>query len=128
MDSFEDGKNAELERRLEERGWIRQDGTRREPGCCRLLWVPTLRGSSGVVGTRPYALRHTSAIINLARGENVKTVSALLGHADASYALDLYVGFIPAITRGLANRYVGKGLATGADDDEVANGLRDNFQ
>ena len=26
---------------------------------------------------------------------------------DASYTLDLYVGFIPATTRGLANRYVG---------------------
>lgn len=76
---------------------------------------------------RPLAHPETRAIINLARGENVKTVSALLGHADASYALDLYVGFIPAITRGLANRYVGRGLATGADD-EVANGLRDNFQ
>ena len=32
----------------------------------------------------------------------------LLGHADASYTLDLYVGFIPATTRGLANRYVGR--------------------
>ena len=33
----------------------------------------------------------------------------LLGHADASYTLDLYVGFIPATTRGLANRYAGGG-------------------
>ena len=41
-------------------------------------------------------------------GENIKTVSALLGHADASYTLDLYVGFIPATTRGLADRYVGR--------------------
>lgn len=67
---------------------------------------------AGFEGTRPYALRHTFATINLARGENIKTVSALLGHADASYTLDLYVGFIPATTRGLASRYVG-GLAPG---------------
>lgn len=39
-------------------------------------------------GTRPYALRPTFATINLARGENIKTVSVLLGHADASYTLD----------------------------------------
>ena len=63
---------------------------------------------AGFAGTRPYALRHTFATINLARGENIKTVSVLLGHADASYTLDLYVGFIPATTRGLANRYVGR--------------------
>lgn len=64
---------------------------------------------AGFTGTRPYALRHTFATINLARGENIKTVSVLLGHADASYTLDLYVGFIPATTRGgLANRYVGR--------------------
>lgn len=62
---------------------------------------------AGFAGTRPYALRHTFATINLARGENIKTVSALLGHADASYTLDLYVGFIPSTTRGLGNRYVG---------------------
>ena len=28
-------------------------------------------------------------------------------YADASYTLDLYVGFIPSTTRGLGNRYVG---------------------
>lgn len=67
---------------------------------------------AGFAGTRPYALRHTFVTINLARGENIKTVSVLLGHADASYTLDLYVGFIPATTRGLANRYVGR-LAPG---------------
>lgn len=67
---------------------------------------------AGFAGTRPYALRHTFATINLARGENIKTVSVLLGNADASYTLDLYAGFIPATTRGLANRYVGR-LAPG---------------
>ena len=57
---------------------------------------------------RPYALRHTYATINLARGENIKSVSTLMGHKDASYTLDLYVGFIPSTTRGFADRYVGR--------------------
>ena len=81
----------------------------------------------GFAGTRPYALRHTFATINLARGENIKTVSALLGHADASYTLDLYVGFIPATTRGLADRYVGR-LAPGLVDGKGRHGLKEDFQ
>ena len=82
---------------------------------------------AGFVGTRPYALRHTFAIINLARGENIKTVSVLLGHADASYTLDLYVGFIPATTRGLANRYVGR-LVPGLVDGGGKHGLKEDFR
>lgn len=35
----------------------------------------------GFEGVRPYALRHTFATINLARGENIKTISVILGHA-----------------------------------------------
>lgn len=82
---------------------------------------------AGFAGTRPYALRHTFATINLARGENIKTVSALLGHADASYTLDLYVGFIPATTRGLANRYVGR-LVPGLVDGGGKHGLEEDFR
>lgn len=78
---------------------------------------------AGFAGTRPYALRYTFATINLARSENAKTVSVLLGHADASYTLGLYVGFIPANTRGLANRYVGR-LVTGLVDDGESMDLR----
>lgn len=82
---------------------------------------------AGFAGTRPYALRHTFATINLARGENIKTVSVLLGHADASYTLDLYVGFIPATTRGLANRYVGR-LVPGLVDGGEKHGLKEDFR
>ena len=78
-------------------------------------------------GTRPYALLPTFASINLARGENIKTVSVLLGHADASYTLDLYVGFIPATTRGLANRYVGR-LVPGLVDGGGKHGLKEDFR
>lgn len=82
---------------------------------------------AGFAGTRPYALRHTFATINLARGENIKTVSALLGHADASYTLDLYVGFIPATTRGLADRYVGR-LVPGLVNGREKHGLEEDFR
>lgn len=71
------------------------------------LWEKFIN-KNGFSGTRPYALRHTFATINLARGENVKTISTLLGHKDASYTLDLYVGFIPSTTHGLADRYVAR--------------------
>ena len=54
-------------------------------------------------------------------------MSALLGHADASYTLDLYVGFIPATTRGLADRYVGR-LAPGLVDGKGKHGLKEDFQ
>lgn len=62
---------------------------------------------NGFVDMRPYALRHTFATLNLKRGENIKTISIILGHADASYTLDLYVGYIPSSSFGLASRYMG---------------------
>ena len=62
----------------------------------------------GFEGVRPYALRHTFATINLARGENIKTISVILGHASPSYTLDLYVGYIPSTSRELSNRYVSR--------------------
>ena len=60
-------------------------------------------------GDRRYGGREASA--RARDGErvpekNIKTVSVLLGHADASYTLNLYLGFTPATTRELANRYV----------------------
>lgn len=55
----------------------------------------------------PYALRHTFATLNLKEGENIETIAILLGHADASYTLDPYVGYIPSSTFGLASRYMG---------------------
>lgn len=34
INAFEDEKNAELERRLEERGWVRRGDEKKEPGRC----------------------------------------------------------------------------------------------
>ena len=60
----------------------------------------------GFGSTRLYALRHTFATLNLARGENIKIISQILGHANASYTLDLYVGYVSSTGTGLANRYM----------------------
>lgn len=60
----------------------------------------------GLGGIRPYSLRHTFATLNLAAGENIKTISVIMGHASAAYTLDLYVGYLPSTSSGLSNRYV----------------------
>lgn len=57
-------------------------------------------------GTRPYALRHTFATLNLANGENIKTVSVLMGHASSAYTLDLYAGYVPNTGLGIGTRYM----------------------
>ena len=60
----------------------------------------------GFEGVRPYALRHTFATINLARGENIKTLSVLMGHESPSYTLDLYAGYVPNTAMGIGSRYI----------------------
>lgn len=57
-------------------------------------------------GVRPYALRHTFATLNLANGENIKTVSVLMGHASSAYTLDLYAGYVPNTGIGIGVRYM----------------------
>lgn len=61
---------------------------------------------AGFGDIRPYALRHTFATLNLANGENIKTVSVLLGHKSSAYTLDLYAGYVPMTGVGLGIRYM----------------------
>lgn len=61
---------------------------------------------AGFENIRPYALRHTFATLNLANGENIKTVSVLLGHKSSAYTLDLYAGYVPMTGVGLGTRYM----------------------
>lgn len=63
-------------------------------------------GAAGFEGIRPYALRHTFATLNLANGENIKTVSVLMGHASSAYTLDLYAGYVPNTGIGIGSRYM----------------------
>lgn len=57
-------------------------------------------------GVRPYALRHTFATLNLANGENIKTVAVLMGHASSAYTLDLYAAYVPNTGIGIGTRYM----------------------
>ena len=62
--------------------------------------------NAGFEGVRPYALRHTFATLNLANGENIKTVAVLMGHASSAYTLDLYAGDVPNTGIGIGTRYM----------------------
>ena len=59
---------------------------------------------AGFEGVRPYALRHTFATLNLANGENIKTVAVLMGHASSAYTLDLYAAYVPNTGIGIGTR------------------------
>ena len=61
---------------------------------------------TGFEGVRPYALRHTFATLNLANGENIKTVAVLMGHASSAYTLDLYAAYVPNTGIGIGTRYM----------------------
>lgn len=68
-------------------------------------WLKFAAGA-GFEGVRPYALRHTFATLNLANGENIKTVSVLMGHASFAYTLDLYAAYVPNTGIGIGTRYM----------------------
>ena len=51
-----------------------------------------------------HSLRHTAASLALADGENVKVVSEMLGHADASITLNVYAHVMPTQHRNRADR------------------------
>lgn len=70
---------------------------------------------NGFSGIRPYSLRHTYATLNLANGENIKTVSVLMGHESPSYTLDLYAGYVPNTARGIGGRYLSYIRSAGQD-------------
>ena len=71
----------------------------------RKQWVKFI-DENGFSGIRPYALRYTYATQNLANGENIKTVSVLMGHESPSYTLDLYAGYVPNTALGIGDRYI----------------------
>ena len=77
-------------------------------------------GAAGFEGIRPYALRHTFATLNLANGENIKTVSVLMGHASSAYTLDLYAGYVPNTGIGIGSRYMSFLRAAGSSRSSYA--------
>lgn len=55
---------------------------------------------------RLYCLRHTFATINIANGENIKMIAAIMGHKNSAYTLDLYAAYVPNTGIGLGKRYM----------------------
>ena len=70
------------------------------------ILAPRFAAEAGFEGVRPYALRHTFATLNLANGENIKTVAVLMGHASSAYTLDLYAAYVPNTGIGIGTRYM----------------------
>ncbi len=60
--------------------------------------------SAGLRHMRFHDLRHTSATLGLAAGENIKVVQERLGHASAKTTLDVYAKAVPTLQREAAAR------------------------
>lgn len=58
----------------------------------------------GVPKTRFHDLRHTYAVISLKQGDDVKTVQENLGHATATFTLEVYAHVTAHMKQGSANR------------------------
>lgn len=59
---------------------------------------------AGLVGFRPYDLRHTAASLLLAAGEHPKVVSELLGHSRIALTLDTYSSVAPNLVERATDR------------------------
>lgn len=64
---------------------------------------------------RPYDLRHTSATLLLAAGENIKVISERLGHTSSVLTLDVYSHVLPHMQQGAATKLEAL-LATGPSE------------
>ena len=77
-----------------------------------------LRAREGLTDITPHTLRHFSASVLVAGGEDVLTVSGRLGHADATTTLRVYSHLMPGRDRHAAN-FLGQlmaGAGLGAAD------------
>ena len=61
----------------------------------RYHYKPTLKSAGLPATMRVYDLRHSSATLLLAAGENVKVISERLGHASVTLTLDVYSHVLP---------------------------------
>ena len=69
------------------------------------VWYPALRkaGMDEIAGLVPHSLRHTYASLAIARGSDVKTLQAVMGHASAVETLDTYADLWPDKSDDVAN-------------------------
>jgi len=63
-----------------------------------------LLARAGIHRLRFHDLRHSSATLSLAAGENVKVVQERLGHASAKMTLDVYAKAVPGLQKEAAAR------------------------
>ena len=63
-----------------------------------------LAASVGAPNARVHDLRHTYAVLSLQNGDDVKTVQGNLGHATASFTLDVYGHVSERMKEDSANR------------------------
>jgi integrase len=69
----------------------------------RTVFHPLL-DKAGIRRIRFHDLRHTSATLGIAAGENVKVVAERLGHSSAKLTLDVYAKALPTLQRDAAAR------------------------
>ena len=85
------------------------------------LFKRTLKAAD-LPGINFHALRHTFATRALEAGMDVKVLSSILGHAQASTTLNLYAHALPDHKRDSMEKmrsFYGAGFDTNADDDET---------
>ena len=63
-----------------------------------------IAASIGRPDARPHDLRHTAATVAIASGADIKSVQDLLGHATASFTLDVYGHVTDQMKRDSADR------------------------
>ena len=68
------------------------------------LHFKKLAEEAGAPDARVHDLRHTFAVISLQNGDDVKTVQTNLGHASASFTLDVYGHVSDRMQRESADR------------------------
>ena len=67
-------------------------------------WWRKFQERNGLPRIRFHDLRHTSATLLVAAGEDLKTVSARLGHSQVSTTMDIYAHALAAKDRGASDK------------------------
>jgi integrase len=109
---------------LEERSHD-SDGTGIHPDVFSTAFV-RLVTSSGLPRIRLHDLRHTHATIGLRNGVPVKVISERLGHAQASFTMDVYQHVMPSMQSDAAATIAA--AVRGATQSDVAEGASGEAQ
>jgi integrase len=83
------------------------------------VWYPLLR-HLGIEKRNPYQIRHSTATLWLASGENPVWIAKQMGHSNSEVLFRVYIRFIPNLTRqdGPAANNMFTGILTPKNDDQ----------